>query len=184
MIHASTWNVSLVLLLRSLILVCHVGVLVFPCPKWCWVLLNELVDVLILTIDNHALKWVLFPEFHFEEINKTCGLTDFKATRLIIMHSVPLSLASNCQIFSTIDIDDLTSYFVTMLRCQVNNCVTNFLNSTCSSHGIVVFFFLHHWVIFQFCQTCLSVEISSEEWTWNAVNSDTESSKFYCCRFS
>lgn len=139
-IHGTHFTVDL---LWPLILVRHVCVLIFSRPERGRILLYKLVNVLILAIDNHLLKWIVFPEFHLKEVNETSRLADFKSTRLIIMHAVPLSLSPDGQIFTSVNIDDLSSDFVSMLRCQMNNCMTNFLYSARSSHWIVVLFFLN-----------------------------------------
>lgn len=54
-----------------LVLVGHVGVLVFTRPQRGRILLHELVNVLILTVNDHAGGWIVLSELHFEEVYHT-----------------------------------------------------------------------------------------------------------------
>ena len=104
---------------------------------------DKLLDVLILAVLDHRLEWVLFSEFHFEEIYKTGGLADFESLGLVVVHAVPLSLSPDCKILSAIDIYNLPGDLVAVLRGQVDDGMTNFFDSARSAHGIIVLLFLH-----------------------------------------
>ena len=73
------------------------------------------------------------------------------------MHSEPLSLTSNSEILTTINVNDLPSDLITMLGGQVNYCVTDFLDSAGPAHRIIVFLFLHNRIVLHLSQAGLPV---------------------------
>jgi len=154
------------------------SVCIFPGPKRSRILINELIDVLILWV---LYCWVLFclSPFLLEEVHNTCWFSNFKSTVLIIVHTIPRVLTSNGQTLTTIDVDNLACNFVGMLSSQVNDCMAYFFNFCCPSHWIRIGLFLHNWIIFKLCQTCLSIQICVQERTWYTIASNTKSSQFY-----
>jgi len=172
---------QLLLLFWFLIREVLMHILVFLCPERGWVLLYEAVDIFVGSVLNFPIFSTTYrAEFLSEKINHTSGFSNFKSSILVIVHTVPGVLSSDCQGLSTINVDDLTSYFSGMLRSQMNNSMADLFNVSGSSHRICVSLFFHYWIIFKFSKPSLSVKICVQKGWGNAVNSNTESWKLKC----
>ena len=145
-------------LLWLLISIVLMHILILLGPQRCRVLLYKLINIGISSIyDLSIFCTKIRSKFLPKKINNTSGLSNFKSSVLIIVHTIPSMLAPNGQSFSTVHVNDLSSYLSSMLRCQMYNSVANFFDVGWTTHGVCVRFFLHHRFVFKLCQTCLSI---------------------------
>lgn len=99
----------------------------------------------------------------FEEVDYARGLTNLEASVLVITHTVPCVLTADSKVLATIDVKNLTSDLVSMLRCQMDDSVADLFDFAGAPHRIGVLLFLHDGVVLDLGEASLPVEIGVKE---------------------
>ena len=124
----------------SVVILVHVSIRVLLAPETSHVLRNIWIAEHVV---NDACVALSALDLLLKEVHDRSRLVNFESIGVVGLHSIPGLLTSNSVVLSSVNMENLTSDHLGVLRSQMRNNLADLLDSGSSTHRISVSLLAH-----------------------------------------